>query len=206
MRSLHAEGLIAIVPRRYSVVTRMSTEDAEDVCYARYILENASLEGGFGSRPKELAKALRLALEHMSVAARVNDMDALVDSDTQFHEVLIDVSGRRRLKDLWSMLNSQMGALMRAELERQGITMDDTVGRHIAIVEAVSDGDLPRLQAELRAHYLEGFPGYADPGGPAAPGGLAALGGPAAPGGPAGPAAPAGPEADGDGPLPANLT
>jgi DNA-binding GntR family transcriptional regulator len=26
---LHAEGLIAIVPRRYSVVTRMSREDAE---------------------------------------------------------------------------------------------------------------------------------------------------------------------------------
>ena len=31
MRSLNAEGLIAIVPRRYSVVTRMSHEDAEDV-------------------------------------------------------------------------------------------------------------------------------------------------------------------------------
>ncbi len=66
MCSLHAEGLIAIVPRRYSVVTRMSAEDAEDVCYARYVLEDASLEGGFGPRPKELAKALRLALEHMS--------------------------------------------------------------------------------------------------------------------------------------------
>ena len=96
MRSLQAEGLIDIVPRRYSVVTRMSTEDAEDVCFARYVLEDASLEGDFGSKRKELVKALRLALEHMSVAARLNDMDALVDSDTQFHEVLIDVSGRRR--------------------------------------------------------------------------------------------------------------
>jgi DNA-binding GntR family transcriptional regulator len=123
MRSLHAEGLIAIVPRRYSVVTRMSSEDAEDVCYARYVLEDASLEGGFGPRPKDLAKSLRLALEHMSVAARLGDMDALVDSDTQFHEVLIDVSGRRRLKDL---------------------------------------GDLTRMRAELRAHYLEGFPQRAD--------------------------------------------
>jgi DNA-binding GntR family transcriptional regulator len=160
MRSLHAEGLIAIYPRRYSVVTRMSPEDAEDVCYARYVLEDASLEGGLGSHPKELAKALRLALEHMSVAARLNDMDALVDSDTQFHEALIDVSGRRRLKDLWSMLNSQMGALMRAELERQGITMDDTVRRHTGIVDAVSHGDLPWLRAELRAHYLVGFPGH----------------------------------------------
>jgi DNA-binding GntR family transcriptional regulator len=92
-------------------------------------------------------------------------MDALVDSDTQFHEALIDVSGRRRLKDLWSMLNSQMGALMRAELERQGITMDDTVRRHTGIVDAVAAGDLPALRAELRAHYLLGFPGHDDPGG-----------------------------------------
>lgn len=158
MRSLHAEGLIDIVPRRYSVVTRMSTEDAEDVCYARYVLEDASLEGGFRTGRKELAKRLRLALEHMSVAARLNDLDALVDSDTQFHQVLIDVSGRRRLKDLWSILNSQMGALMRAELERQGIDMPETVQRHVGIVAAVSDGDLPRLRAELRAHYLGGFP------------------------------------------------
>jgi DNA-binding GntR family transcriptional regulator len=160
MRSLQAEGLIDIVPRRYSVVTRMSTEDAEDVCYARYVLEDASLEGGFGTRRKELVKALRLAMEHMSVAARLNDMDALVDSDTQFHQVLIEVSGRRRLKDLWSMLNSQMGALMRAELERQGIDMSETLKRHIGLVDAVSDGDLPRLRAELRAHYLSGFPEF----------------------------------------------
>jgi DNA-binding GntR family transcriptional regulator len=158
MRSLQTEGLIEIVPRRFSVVTRMSTEDAEDVCFARYVLEDASLENGFGNRRKDLVKALRLALEHMSVAARMNDMDALVDSDTQFHQVLIDVSGRRRLKDLWSMLNSQMGALMRAELERQGIEMADTLKRHVPLVEAVSDGDLPRLRAELRAHYLVGFP------------------------------------------------
>ena len=160
MRGLHAEGLIAIYPRRYSVVTRMSPEDAEDVCYARYVLEDASLEGGLGPQSKDLVKALQLALEHMSAAARLNDMDALVDSDTEFHEALIEVSGRRRLKDLWSILNSQMGALMRAELERQGITMNDTVRRHTGIVDAVSAGDLPWLHAELREHYLTGFPGH----------------------------------------------
>ena len=48
MRSLQAEGLIAIVPRRYSVVTRMSLADAEDVCFARYVLEDGSVQAGFG--------------------------------------------------------------------------------------------------------------------------------------------------------------
>jgi DNA-binding GntR family transcriptional regulator len=158
MRSLQAEGLIAIVPRRYSVVTRMSSEDAEDVCFARYVLELASLDQGFGPNRKDLLRSLRLALDHMSVAARTDDMDALVASDTVFHEVLVDVSGRRRLKDLWSMLNSQMGALMRAEIDRQGIGLLDAVERHRAILEAVSEGDLSCLRRELREHYLAGFP------------------------------------------------
>jgi DNA-binding GntR family transcriptional regulator len=158
MRSLQAEGLIAIVPRRYSVVTRMSPEDAEDVCFARYVLEDASFDTGFGPNRKELARNLRVALEHMSVAARTDDMDALVASDTRFHELLIDVSGRRRLKDLWSMLNSQMGALMRAEIERQGINLHEAAERHRGIFDAVSDGDVTRLRRELRIHYLRGFP------------------------------------------------
>jgi DNA-binding GntR family transcriptional regulator len=159
MRSLHAEGLIAIVPRRYSVVTRMSPGDAEDVCFARYVLEDGSLQAGFGTGRKELARGLRVAMEHMSAAAVTDDMEALVESDTRFHELLIDVSGRHRLKDLWSMLNSQMGALIREEIERQGIDMAEAVNRHRPIVDAVEEGDLERLRAEIRSHYLIGFPG-----------------------------------------------
>jgi DNA-binding GntR family transcriptional regulator len=158
MRSLHAEGLIAIVPRRYSVVTRMSREDAEDVCFARYVLEDASIEGGLSRNRKELVKALRVAMEHMSFAARTDDMDALVESDTRFHELLVEISGRRRLRDLWSILNGQMGALMRSEIERQGIGLTDAVDRHRGILDAVTDGDLGRLRKELRDHYLRGFP------------------------------------------------
>ena len=163
MRSLQAEGLIAIVPRRYSVVTRMSPNDAEDVCFARYVLEDASFDRGFGPNRKELVRNLRLALEHMSVAARTDDMDALVAGDTRFHELLIDVSGRGRLKDLWSMLNSQMGAVMREEIERQGISLLDAVDRHRRLYDAVSEGDLPRLRRELRVHYLTGFPAQDGP-------------------------------------------
>jgi DNA-binding GntR family transcriptional regulator len=158
MRGLQSEGLIEIVPRRYSIVTRMSMQDAEDVCYARYVLEDASIAGGLGQRRKELSRSLRLALEHMSAAAITDDLDALVDSDTKFHEQLIDLSSRRRLKDLWSMLDSQMGALMRSEVERQGIGLMDAVERHRQLLEAVDSGDVERLRLAIRRHYLEGFP------------------------------------------------
>ena len=155
MRGLQSEGLIEIVPRRYSIVTRMSMQDAEDVCYARYVLEDASVAGGLGQRRKELSRSLRLALEHMSAAAVTDDLDALVDSDTKFHEQLIDVSGRRRLKDLWSMLDSQMGALMRSEVERQGIGLMDAVDRHGYLLEAVESGNVGRLRLVIRQHDLQ---------------------------------------------------
>ncbi len=158
MRSLQAEGLIAIVPRRYSIVTRMSMRDAEDVCYARWVLEDASVSEGFGEQHGDLVKALRGALDQMAAAAAADDMDALVECDTRFHELLLDTSGRRRLKDLWSMLNSQMGALMRSEIERQGIDLAEAVERHRAFLEAVENGDTPELRAAVRDHYLAGFP------------------------------------------------
>jgi DNA-binding GntR family transcriptional regulator len=158
MRGLQSEGLIAIVPRRYSVVTRMSTADAEDVCYARFVIEDACFDHGLGPDPEGLAQGLQAALEQMSAAARADDMDALVDSDTRFHELLVGVSGRGRLKDLWSMLNSQMGALMRAEIERQGIDLSDAADRHLRLLEAVREGDVTRLRREVRDHYLAGFP------------------------------------------------
>ncbi len=158
MRSLQAEGLIAIVPRRYSIVTRMSMRDAEDVCYARWVLEDASVSEGFGEQHGNLVKALRGALDQMAAAAAADDMDALVECDTRFHELLLDTSGRRRLKDLWSMLNSQMGALMRSEIERQGIDLAEAVERHRAFLEAVENGDTPELRAAVRDHYLAGFP------------------------------------------------
>jgi len=157
MRSLQSEGLIEIVPRRYSIVTRMSTEDAEDVCYARYVLEDASVISGIRNRD-ELADELRQALDEMAAGARADDLDAVVDSDTRFHSLLIDVSGRRRLKVLWSMLNSQMGALMRSSIERQGISLDDAVDRHRSLLYAVESGDVEQLRKAIRDHYLEGFP------------------------------------------------
>jgi Mn-dependent DtxR family transcriptional regulator len=80
MRGLQAEGLIDIVPRRYSVVTRMSTEDAEDVCYARYVLEEASISRGLPHYGNELAKELQAAIEAMAAAVQANDLDALVES------------------------------------------------------------------------------------------------------------------------------
>jgi DNA-binding GntR family transcriptional regulator len=57
------------------------------------------------------------------------------------------------------MLNSQMGALMRSEIERQGIDLAEAVDRHRILADAVEAGDAEKFRLALRLHYVEGFPG-----------------------------------------------
>jgi DNA-binding GntR family transcriptional regulator len=51
-----------------------------------------------------------------------------------------------------------MGALMRSEIERQGISLDEAVDRHRSLCDTVEDGDIVQLRAALHEHYLAGFP------------------------------------------------
>jgi DNA-binding GntR family transcriptional regulator len=139
----------------------MSAGDAEDVCYARYILEDASLSQGLvRAQPGELAGQLAAAMAEMDAAVQANDLDALVASDTRFHRHLVGLSGRQRLAQLWSILDSQMGAVLRSEIERRGTGPGGAVQRHRDLSGAVLSGDSRQAREALRAHYLSGFPGY----------------------------------------------
>ncbi len=54
------------------------------------------------------------------------------------------------------MLDSQMGALMRAAVERQGIGLMDAVDRHRYLLEAVESGNVGRLRRVIRAALPSG--------------------------------------------------
>jgi DNA-binding GntR family transcriptional regulator len=160
LRRLAGEGLIEIVPRRYSVVTRMSARDAEDVCYTRWLLEDASVAQALAAGPAvvaPLATGLAVAVHDMALALTAGDMDALVAADTRFHRPLAELSGRSRVGQLWARLDSQMGAVLRSEMERQGKTPEGALPKHRALMNVIMTGDPARLRPALRAHYLSGF-------------------------------------------------
>jgi DNA-binding GntR family transcriptional regulator len=155
MRDLAAEGLIEISPRRHSVVTRMSAEDAADVCYARYVLEVGAARQIRPARRPELATAMMGALVAMSEAAEAQDVEAMVEADIDFHRSILVVSGARRLRDLWETVNGQMGALMRAAIDRQHIELTAVRGLHEPVSLALTTGTARAVERSLHDHYLE---------------------------------------------------
>jgi DNA-binding GntR family transcriptional regulator len=155
LRDLANEGLVDISPRRHSMVTRMSPEDIQDICYARCVLETAAARDAVTNLPRGFFDRLDALVQEMAGAAEAGDMQELVDMDTRFHREIVLASGRRRLADLWETMNGHMYALMRSSLDRQRLAMSEAAGRHRLVVTALASGDPDQIESVIHAHYLE---------------------------------------------------
>jgi len=168
VRELAGEGLVEIVPRRYSVVTRMNADDARDVCYARAALEVAAARAVPRRDRAALAGPLDAVLGEMSMAAAAGDLEEVVAVDTRFHSLLVRASGLRRLGELWGAMNSQMGALIRASVDRQHMDLSEAQARHRPVRDVLVGGTSRQVERALYEHYVQDGPpgtgqGAADP-------------------------------------------
>jgi DNA-binding GntR family transcriptional regulator len=154
LRELAQEGLVEIAPRRHSVVTRMSYNDIEDACYARYVLEEGAMRAIPVGRLAELADQLLEVAGAMDEAAEAGDLAAIVDLDTSYHGTIVQNSGKQRLGGLWSTLDAQMGALMRSSMEDQHIGLPEAVERHRELAEVIRSADRAKIADALYSHYL----------------------------------------------------
>jgi GntR family transcriptional regulator, rspAB operon transcriptional repressor len=154
LRELHADRLIEISPRRGSTVTRMSQRDIDEVCYARYVLEAAGLPEVLETGRAALVRVMAEAVEHMKSAVAAGDTSGVILADTELHRAIVSAANHPVVIDMWDSLNGQMGALMRSDLDRQGIEIDETVRRHARLVTAVRRQSPDRVVAALHRHYL----------------------------------------------------
>ncbi|HEX3593401.1 MAG TPA: GntR family transcriptional regulator [Pseudonocardiaceae bacterium] len=154
MRELQAERLIEIAPRRGSTVIRMSEEDAREVCFARFTLEEVSLRGLNRARRRELADRMEEVLQVMELCAAKGDLAGMVEADTDLHQVIVEASGHPLIVDMWVGLNGQMGALMRSSLDRQRIELAETVRRHAELITAFREQSATAVANALREHYV----------------------------------------------------
>jgi GntR family transcriptional regulator, rspAB operon transcriptional repressor len=160
MRELQAERLIEVSPRRGSTVSRMSDSDIREVCYARYVLEAAAYHDALPGNRERLVADMESALARMESAARSGDTAGVILTDTDLHRAVMTAAGHPVLLDLWESLNGQMGALMRSDLDRQGIGLDVTAGGHARLLSVIRERAADEVIAALRLHYLD--PGRAD--------------------------------------------
>jgi GntR family transcriptional regulator, rspAB operon transcriptional repressor len=153
---LEHEGYAVSKPRRGTFVTRLAREDALDLCYSRALLESFAVSSGYACLDETLLGELESCLDRMSTCRLPGDVPALIQIDLAFHRPLIELGGSRRLVELWSSLNGQIGALVLTSLENQHASIGDVVAFHRQLLDALRSGDAQIAQQAVIDHYVRG--------------------------------------------------
>ncbi|SLN65139.1 GntR family transcriptional regulator [Oceanibacterium hippocampi] len=152
---LEAQGLVEIRPRRGVRILPLSTQDMTEIYEILTELEGLAAQQAAARKlsKKEIAN-VEGALNEMDAALATDDRDRWAAADKRFHDLLVAMSGNRRLQALVESYNDQVHrARMLTVHLRPSPTRSNS--DHKALFEAIVAGDQKRARALHTAHRKE---------------------------------------------------
>lgn len=140
LKSLEAEGLISIVPRRGAFVTEVSMEHLDDLYWARQIIEGEAVYHAVPCLKEADFEMLNELIGKMVVATEANDIHQFMELNRQFHQVIYDRLANQH------MLQVILSLWERSELYRYRYMFvlhnaERVHNEHRALVKACQEGD-----------------------------------------------------------------
>ena len=114
IRKLELEGLVSTIPRRGAVVAEITRTDMEDVLEVRHALEDLAVRRASENMSEEQLNELKKASARFEECVRKDDLRASAQADEEFHEIISEATGNRRLLQI---LNNLRGQIYRYRLE-----------------------------------------------------------------------------------------
>ncbi|MCL6445767.1 MAG: GntR family transcriptional regulator [Alicyclobacillus sp.] len=152
-KQLEREGLVQIIPRVGTCVTKHTEEEIIELFAVKEVLEGlaAGLMAQRGNIP-ELAE-LENALRQQEQAGEQGDVDRFVQINLVFHDIVVRGSGNSKLQFLFSILINQLPYQRFVYLSlKQPNRTENSLEEHRSIVEAIKSGDFDRAEQAMRRH------------------------------------------------------
>ncbi len=153
MRKLELEGFVVMVPRKGAYVAGISTKDITDVFEIRAALESLAAGLAVDRITEEELEELERLLVLVAECAAKDDLEKLIEVDTEFHDCLYRASRNDRLVQIVSNLREQIQRFRTTSLASPG-RMKETLEEHKKIVEAISERNVS-LARELALEHIE---------------------------------------------------
>lgn len=151
---LTADGFIITYPRRGAVVRQLTLTDIAELFDLRSSLEvfaarQAARAIGQGADPQPLVDAMAAA----DAATEAHDEDAIALANGALHEVIIDVTQNRLLKDVMRPVIGRTRWLFRLTSDRSPVEQRH---EHHELCQAILDCDVELAAAYAYAHIERG--------------------------------------------------
>lgn len=138
LRTLAAEGIVTIEPRRGATVTRYTPEQIEEMVEVRATLE--ALNAKLAARrhdPEQIAK-LQKILDAGSQLGKDADTQAILRDNAEFHDAITQVAANSILGDMIRSLRARTALIFASSSQ---FRMRENWEEHAAILRAVISGD-----------------------------------------------------------------
>ena len=151
---LEQEGLIRNVPYKGVIITSLTPNYVRELYSLRSALETFALNRAIKYQQSSDLKSLKQLVKAMRQAAKANDERSLTDLDLSFHRSLIKMAKHDWLEHSWAPL--EIG-VKRCLYKRHKIyqSLDEVVGTHPALVEAIETRDTEKAMSILHDHILD---------------------------------------------------
>jgi DNA-binding GntR family transcriptional regulator len=138
VRVLVSEGLLTHNVHRGVVVTALSFDDVKDVYEVRTLIETTAILRA-DLRDGRLVAEMERTLQELTRAIELDDREAIVDLDLEFHRLSVDALGSPRLSAFYSNTIGELRLALFVLDKLEGEWRDWIVG-HRDIVEALRQG------------------------------------------------------------------
>jgi DNA-binding GntR family transcriptional regulator len=155
LKILQHEGLVEHRPRRGKFVNETSADDAFEIYTLRDSLEALGARCA-AERITDSGRAeLKRALQSLRVGVLSGNRRRVMDLDFKFHRTIVELSGHRRLIDLYSVIEAQIRLFMTLTMtDRFHHDLTEVLSIHEPIAKAIAKGDGARA-AELASRHNE---------------------------------------------------
>jgi DNA-binding GntR family transcriptional regulator len=139
-KALQGEGLVEYRPRRGMFVVTLEPDDVLELCSLRDSLESLGARLAAQNATEADRTRLQKLLQDLRSAVRRKDRRACMELDMGFHRFVVDLSGHKRLQQMYSQLEFQVRLFM-VLTESFHSNLADMVTIHEPLVNAIVSGD-----------------------------------------------------------------
>jgi len=140
LKFLQAEGLVEYRPRRGNFVITVQKSDVYEISMLREALESLGARLAAKRIDDQGREALEALLQAMRTAARTGNRARLTELDFDFHRTVIEISGHRRLMEVYNRLEGQTRMFLRLTDKFYHDPLD-IIELHEQLVNAICNGD-----------------------------------------------------------------
>ena len=154
-KTLEANGLVTRKPRKGVFVSEFTAKDAEEVYTIVAMLYSKATEMALARVTERDLQLLEAHIDMMEKCA-TSDPPDLIDYQSAhraFHEVLMDLAGNHRMKQLEKQLRYQISIISYKSFQEPGHLLS-SLEYHRRIHKAISEKDVEEATALMEEHVL----------------------------------------------------